>query len=117
MKRPESSRMLREDPLNLIFRVIPAKGTANEKQTNLQSGHESGPFQLPPGRHMLIKLNGEPHESQDSVTVSCLLSSLGIAGGRVAVEVNLSVVKKCDYETRELREGDQVEIVNFVGGG
>lgn len=66
---------------------------------------------------MLIKLNGEHHETLDSVTVSGLLASLGIAGGRVAVEVNLAVVKKCDYDARELREGDQVEIVNFVGGG
>ena len=37
--------------------------------------------------------------------------------GRVAVEVNLIIVKKADYDKYALREGDLIEIVNFVGGG
>ena len=36
---------------------------------------------------------------------------------RVAVEHNLAVVKKAAYDTSIVRDGDEVEIVNFVGGG
>jgi len=40
-----------------------------------------------------------------------------IIAGRVAVEVNLKVIKKVEFETYRLHEGDSVEIVYFVGGG
>ena len=46
-----------------------------------------------------------------------LLDELKIASGRVAVEVNLTVVRKAEYGTFPLIDGDTVEIVNFVGGG
>jgi sulfur carrier protein len=65
-----------------------------------------------------ITLNGEKYQSvKDPLTVKELLGCLGISPGRVAVEVNVGIVKKCDYETHTLNEGDTVEIVNFVGGG
>ena len=66
---------------------------------------------------MEIKLNGEFHEAPDGATVSNLLESLGIHKERVAVEVNLDIIKKKIYETHVLHDGDQVEVVNFVGGG
>jgi sulfur carrier protein len=37
--------------------------------------------------------------------------------GRVAVEVNLKIIRKADYVTQGIADGDSVEIVNFVGGG
>jgi len=46
-----------------------------------------------------------------------LLNQLSVLPGRVAVEVNLSVVKKADYPSFALKDGDVIEIVNFVGGG
>jgi len=46
-----------------------------------------------------------------------LLDELKIASGRVAVEVNMIVVRKAEYGTFQLNDGDTVEIVNFVGGG
>lgn len=66
---------------------------------------------------MTIRLNGEPHEIAGSVTVSGLLEALGIDPRRVAVEHNLVVVKKDAYASTVVNEGDDVEIVNFVGGG
>jgi sulfur carrier protein len=66
---------------------------------------------------MLITLNGEPHELPGPLTVSDLLSRLQIDSRRVAVELNLVVLKRATFETSIVREGDQVEIVNFVGGG
>jgi sulfur carrier protein len=46
-----------------------------------------------------------------------LLNELLIEPGQVAVEVNLSIIKKADYSTFRLKDGDKVKIVNFVGGG
>jgi thiamine biosynthesis protein ThiS len=66
---------------------------------------------------MTIRLNGEPHELAGPVTVSALLVSLGIDARRVAVEHNLIVVKRAVYDATVIGEGDEVEIVNFVGGG
>lgn len=66
---------------------------------------------------MTIRLNGEPHTLAAPLTVSDLLAQLGIDARRVAVEHNLVVVKRAEYATRRIDEGDEVEIVNFVGGG
>jgi thiamine biosynthesis protein ThiS len=64
-----------------------------------------------------ITLNGEPHDTPGPTTVAGLLESLGIDARRVAVEHNLKVLKRATFEQVEVRDGDQVEIVNFVGGG
>ena len=66
---------------------------------------------------MKIVLNGDPFEIAGPRTVAALLAELEIDGRRVAVEHNLVVLKRTAFETTEVREGDQVEIVNFVGGG
>jgi len=66
---------------------------------------------------MTITLNGEPFELEGPRTVSALLAELAIDARRVAVEHNLTVLKRAAFETADLKEGDQVEIVNFVGGG
>jgi thiamine biosynthesis protein ThiS len=64
-----------------------------------------------------ISLNGEPHELDAPLTVSALLERLAIDPRRVAVELNLEVVRRTRYGEVTLRAGDEVEIVNFVGGG
>jgi len=64
-----------------------------------------------------ITLNGDRFELSGPLTVTDLLAQLSIDARRVAVEHNQVVVKRAAFETTEIREGDQVEIVNFVGGG
>jgi thiamine biosynthesis protein ThiS len=64
-----------------------------------------------------ITLNGEPYELPAPVTVSALLARLEIDARRVAVEHNLNVLKRAVFDNTEVHEGDQIEIVNFVGGG
>ncbi len=66
---------------------------------------------------MTITLNGEKHELTAPMSVSALLQRLDIDARRVAVELNLAVIKKAAYESSLITEGDEVEIVNFVGGG
>ncbi len=69
---------------------------------------------------MIITLNGEPHDLAtpfDTISVAELLAHLDIDSRRVAVEHNLTVVKRAAYGDTVVREGDALEIVNFVGGG
>lgn len=66
--------------------------------------------------YMNIKLNGKDHLTK-ALTISQLLSELGIVSERVAVEVNRRIIKKADFDNYPVKEGDIVEIVNFVGGG
>jgi thiamine biosynthesis protein ThiS len=64
-----------------------------------------------------IQLNGEPFEVAEPATISTLLERLTIDSRLVAVEHNLVVVKRDAYDRITLNDRDQVEIVNFVGGG
>ncbi len=66
---------------------------------------------------MRLTVNGEIMEKTNAGTIMELLNELQIGPGQVAVEVNLSIIKKADYSTFRLNDGDKVEIVNFVGGG
>jgi sulfur carrier protein len=66
---------------------------------------------------MKLILNGDTSEFQGIQTVAELLKDLKIEPFSVAVEVNLGIIKKPDYERHVLKDGDSVEIVNFVGGG
>jgi thiamine biosynthesis protein ThiS len=63
-----------------------------------------------------IVLNGDPHDT-DAATIAALLERLEIDPRRVAVERNFVVVKRDAYGATRLEDGDQIEIVNFVGGG
>ena len=66
---------------------------------------------------MRISLNGDPFELDEPISVAELLARLSIDPRRVAVEYNLTILKRDAFPIVVLREGDQVEIVNFVGGG
>jgi thiamine biosynthesis protein ThiS len=66
---------------------------------------------------MKLTLNGELFDTSKAETIKDLLDELRIESGRVAVEVNLAIVKRVDYAVFKLKDGDNVEIVNFVGGG
>ncbi len=62
-------------------------------------------------------LNGDPYQVDGTLSIADLLTHLAIDPRRVAVEHNLVVVKRSAYETTMVSAGDQVEVVNFVGGG
>ncbi len=66
---------------------------------------------------MRLKINGETVENVRATNVGELLAEMKIPQARVAVEVNLSVVKRADYASCALKDDDVIEIVNFVGGG
>jgi thiazole synthase len=66
---------------------------------------------------MTITLNGDRFELRGAITVHDLLRQLNIDPGRVAVERNLVVLKRAAFDTTVIAEGDEIEVVNFVGGG
>ena len=63
-----------------------------------------------------LKVNGQAHETA-ARTVLGLLESLDIPLGKVAVERNREIVPKSTFAEAPLADGDEIEIVNFVGGG
>jgi len=66
---------------------------------------------------MRVILNGEEREIPDGLTLAGLIEQLGLHPERVAVERNREVVPRAQWATVEIREGDRLEIVHFVGGG
>ena len=64
-----------------------------------------------------IKLNGKDKEINGMMSVSRLLEELKINPEGVVVELNLQVLNRAKYGATDLKEGDNMEIINFVGGG
>lgn len=66
---------------------------------------------------MDVHLNGEPHRMAGGSTVLDLVAGLGRDPRTVAVELNGQIVRRGDYGTTLLQEGDRLEVVHFVQGG
>ena len=66
---------------------------------------------------MVITLNGEHFELDEPLSVVALLAKLDIDPRRVAVEHNLTILKRQRFPEVIVADGDRIEIVNFVGGG
>ena len=66
---------------------------------------------------MQVWLNGEERTIDENVTLAALLNRLDLAPQRVAVEVNRDLVRRAEYPSTALHEGDRIEVVTFVGGG
>jgi thiamine biosynthesis protein ThiS len=64
-----------------------------------------------------IQVNGEFRELPDELTLDALVRQLALAPERLAIELNREVVRRARWAETMLRDGDQVEIVHFVGGG
>jgi thiamine biosynthesis protein ThiS len=66
---------------------------------------------------MLVQVNGEPVEVPAGSTVASLLERVQAEVPRVAVERNRDIVPRATWSQCTLDDGDQIEIVTFVGGG
>ena len=66
---------------------------------------------------MQIIVNGEQREVSTGMTAAKLVEDMDIAGKRIAMEVNLDIVPRSNYEEYTFNAGDKVEIVHAVGGG
>jgi thiamine biosynthesis protein ThiS len=65
---------------------------------------------------MTIKVNGEPRQFPADLDITGLIAQFNLTPDKVAVELNRRLVRRDKYGT-PLKEGDQVELVTFVGGG
>lgn len=66
---------------------------------------------------MKLQINGEERELADGLTLAALLEQLGMKADRVAVELNRDIIRREAWGQTHLKEGDRLEIVQFVGGG
>jgi thiamine biosynthesis protein ThiS len=68
-------------------------------------------------RQVRLTVNGKPAEFAEVRTVGDLVRARGLKTSLVAVELNGAIVPRSEFDTREVGDGDQLEIVHFVGGG
>jgi sulfur carrier protein len=62
-------------------------------------------------------INGEARDLPDGMTVSALLEFLGAPRSGIAVARNDRVVRRSEYQTAALCDGDAIEIIKAVAGG
>ena len=64
-----------------------------------------------------VTVNGEQRSAKPGSTVTDLLVEMGLDPGRVAIERNLEILSRPDWQKTAVQPGDRDEIVQFVGGG
>jgi sulfur carrier protein len=69
------------------------------------------------GMEIRIVVNGEGRPAPAGQTIVGLLRDLGLEPARVAVELDRRIVKQAQWDSTTLRDGAELEIVQFVGGG
>ncbi|HVF92229.1 MAG TPA: sulfur carrier protein ThiS [Blastocatellia bacterium] len=66
---------------------------------------------------MTVVLNGDDTQVREGTVVADLIGLLGLKPERLAIEVNRRVIRRAEWASTALAEGDKVEVVHFVGGG
>lgn len=66
---------------------------------------------------MNITLNGQPKDVADNITIEELLNQLKLDAQQVVIEQNRQIVPRQRHAETNLKSGDELEIVHFVGGG
>ena len=66
---------------------------------------------------MTVAINGEAREIPDGLNVAGMLEHLGMPRDRVALERNLNILPRADWNDTRVVANDRFEIVHFVGGG
>jgi thiamine biosynthesis protein ThiS len=66
---------------------------------------------------LLINGEGRDFETGGVLSLSALVEKLGMKSDRVAIELNRDIVPRDRWPDVQLKEGDRLEIVHFVGGG
>ena len=64
-----------------------------------------------------VRINGEAREFSAPLTITQLIEQLGMKPERVALERNRALVPRAQWPQTQLANGDELEIVHFVGGG
>ena len=66
---------------------------------------------------MNIVVNGKNFNFDKSISVANLLEFLKIEDKVMAAAINMEIIKKSDWKSYKIADGDKVELLHFVGGG
>lgn len=66
---------------------------------------------------MRLVINGKEQIFEEGMNLARLVEQLGMKGDRVAVELNREIVSRPQWPETQVKDGDRLEIVHFVGGG
>lgn len=66
---------------------------------------------------MQLTINGETIHFDQPVSVAGLIEKLALDPRKIAIERNLEIVPQSEFDDTALAEGDELEIVHFIGGG
>ena len=66
---------------------------------------------------MTLTINGDTREFSSSITLPSLLKELGLEGKPVVIELNREALAPSEFENRDLRDGDALEIITIPAGG
>lgn len=69
------------------------------------------------GTRLIIQVNGAPREAKEGTLVTEIVLELKLKPEQIAIELNREVIRRAQWQTTVLRDGDKIEIVHFVGGG
>lgn len=66
---------------------------------------------------MKLVINGEPKDFSDGISLEELIRQLGVRKETVVAEVNRKIIRMEQRPVQKLSDGDQIELIQFVGGG
>ena len=66
---------------------------------------------------MQITINGEPRQLKSATTLAQLVQQLDLDMRKVAIEHNMFIVPRSQFNEVDVTDGDAIEIVEFIGGG
>jgi len=66
---------------------------------------------------MKITVNGEQKEAPDMITISDYLTTLNFDPETIVVDLDGTIVKREEYQSKQLKDGCVLELIRFIGGG
>ena len=68
-------------------------------------------------KNIKLSINGNEHQVKENISIQEILDYLGTTSKMIVVEVNREIIPKEKYSDFIAKEGDEIEIVSFFGGG
>jgi len=65
----------------------------------------------------MIKVNGQELETVNEISLEEFLVNKGYLVERVVVELNGEIIPKAQFNQTNIKDGDSLEVISFVGGG
>ena len=66
---------------------------------------------------MTVIINGDSKNITPNTSLKKALTDLGLDGKVMAAAINMEIVKQDNWDTYMLKDGDKLELLDFVGGG